>query len=63
MRKGVMDLITVILKDELNSVGVNFVTAMILLFFAKDLYKGKGTKEYKESEEHWGQFWGDYFFP
>ena len=63
MRKGVMDLITVIPKDELNPLGVNFVAAMILDFCTKERYKGKGSKEYKESEERWGIFWGDYFFP
>lgn len=37
MRKGVMDLITVIPKDELNPKGVNFIAAMILDFCAKEL--------------------------
>ena len=57
-----MDLITVIPKDELNPMGANFVATMILDFYAKELYKGKGGKEYKESEECWGLFWGDCFF-
>jgi len=62
MCKGVMVLITVIPKDELNPMGVNFVAATILDFCAKELYKGKGSKEYKESEERCGLFWDDYCF-
>ena len=58
MYKGGMYLISVIPKDELNPLGINFVAAMILDFCAKELYKSKGSKEYKESEEHCGAFWG-----
>jgi hypothetical protein len=61
MRKGIIDLITVIPKDDLNPKGVNFIAAKIFDYCA-ELY-GKGTDEYKESEEHGGLFWGDYFIP
>jgi hypothetical protein len=59
MRKGTIDLSTAIPKDDLTK-GVNFIATMIFDYCA-DI--GKGTDEYKESEEHWGLFWGDYFIP
>ena len=51
MRHGIIDLLTVIPKDDLNPKGVNFIAAMIFDYCAK-LYD-KGTDKYKESEECW----------
>ncbi len=46
MRKGIVDLLTIIPKDDLNPKGVNFIAAMIFDYCA-ELY-GKGTDEYEE---------------
>ena len=46
MRKGIVDLIIVVLKDDLNPKGINFIAAMIFDYCA-ELYC-KGTDEYEE---------------
>ncbi len=47
MCKGVMDLITVIPKDELNPLAVNLGNAMILDFCAKEHKKERGVRNTK----------------
>ena len=41
--------------------GTSFIAAMIY-DFCTELY-GKGTNDYKESEEYWNIFWDIYFIP
>ena len=55
MQKGVLHLITLVPVDDLNPQGVNHIASMIYDFCA--IY-GKPSVEYKESKQHWDEFWG-----
>ena len=59
INKGVIDLFTVIPKEELNTKGVNFFPSMIYNFCGT-LF-GVGTAAYKTSKDRCDLFWGDYF--
>lgn len=55
-KKGFIDLLTAIMKEQLNLKGANFFTAMIYDCCAK-LYK----IGYKASKDWWDAFQGDHF--
>ena len=63
MRRGVVDLITVIAKDELHK-GIAFIRTMIIDLFM-DLYDNseESDKEQTDSSLRWDQFWEVYFIP
>lgn len=59
MYKGAIDQITVVPIEKHKQKGTSFIAAMTYDKSA-ELYR-KGSKEYKESEEHRDLFWDKYY--
>ena len=66
MRKGVIDLLTIVPKDDVHPIGTTYVASKIMDYCAEK-YK-QGTPEFNASEfdasfKRWNAFWDDYFIP
>lgn len=66
MRRGVIDLLTIVPKDDVHPIGTTYVASKIMDYCAEK-YK-QGTPEFNASEfdaslKRWNAFWDDYFIP
>ena len=66
MRRGVIDLLTIVPKDEVHPIGTTYVAAKIMDYCAEKYKQGTSefnAKEFDASLKCWNAFWDDYFIP